>query len=49
MATMPYLQAEKDQEMVLKINARLAEEAEIMKANPDWVVGASVYLTKGSN
>jgi len=29
--------------MVLKINACLAEEAEIMKDNPDWVVGASVF------
>jgi len=29
--------------MVLKINARLVEEADIMKGNPDWVVGASVY------
>eukprot|EP00600_Ochromonadales_sp_CCMP1393_P010929 CAMPEP_0174996996 /NCGR_PEP_ID=MMETSP0005-20121125/707_1 /TAXON_ID=420556 /ORGANISM="Ochromonas sp., Strain CCMP1393" /LENGTH=117 /DNA_ID=CAMNT_0016251471 /DNA_START=146 /DNA_END=499 /DNA_ORIENTATION=- len=43
MATLSFLQAEKDKEMAERINTALAEEAEIMKANPIWVVGENVY------
>ncbi|KAJ1403707.1 GRIM-19 [Ochromonadaceae sp. CCMP2298] len=43
MATLSFLQAEKDREMAERLNVSLAEEKEVMKGDKNWVVGASVY------
>ena len=42
----PALQAEADRDEYRRTRAALEREKEVMKDNPDWEVGKSVYNTK---
>ena len=49
MATLAFLQAEKDIEMDAKIREAIKIEKEIMKNVPDWEAGKSPYSKRKMN